>query len=103
MSAPPASYYEMLDERLPGHGADVDALQQRGILLDGDTSGGAPRLLLQIFAEPTIGPVFFEFIERRGDEGFGEGNFRALFESIERDQIHRGVLKMANEPQETAP
>jgi 4-hydroxyphenylpyruvate dioxygenase len=67
----------------------------RGILLDGTTEGGAPRLLLQIFAQPQIGPVFFEFIQRRGDEGFGEGNFKALFESIERDQIERGVLEVA--------
>ncbi len=92
MSAPPATYYTMLDERLPGHGQDVAALQPRGILLDGTCTGARPRLLLQIFAEPQVGPVFFEFIERRGDEGFGEGNFKALFESIERDQIRRGVL-----------
>jgi 4-hydroxyphenylpyruvate dioxygenase len=92
MSAPPETYYEMLDERLPGHGVDAGALKSRGILLDGTTAGGSPRLLLQIFAEPTIGPVFFEFIERRGDEGFGEGNFTALFESIERDQVKRGVI-----------
>ncbi|GGC06119.1 4-hydroxyphenylpyruvate dioxygenase [Novosphingobium endophyticum] len=97
MTAPPETYYEMLDERLPGHGQPADELKARGILLDGTTegvgSGGRPRLLLQIFAEPRIGPVFFEFIERRGDEGFGEGNFKALFESIERDQVRRGVLK----------
>ena len=97
MTAPPETYYEMLGERLPGHGQPVDELKARGILLDGTTegvgSGGRPRLLLQIFAEPRIGPVFFEFIERRGDEGFGEGNFKALFESIERDQVRRGVLK----------
>jgi 4-hydroxyphenylpyruvate dioxygenase len=92
MTAPPDSYYAMLTDRLPGHGEPVDQLQQRGILLDGTTDGGAPRLLLQIFAQPEIGPVFFEFIQRRGDEGFGEGNFKALFESIERDQIERGVL-----------
>ena len=93
MTAPPSTYYEMLDGRLPGHGEDVDALRTRGILLDGTTDGDAPRLLLQIFAEPQIGPVFFEFIQRKGDDGFGEGNFKALFESIERDQIKRGVLK----------
>jgi len=92
MTPPPDTYYEMLEERLPGHGQDVDALKSRGILLDGSTEGGNPRLLLQIFAEPSIGPVFFEFIERKGDEGFGEGNFKALFESMERDQIRRGVL-----------
>lgn len=94
MTAPPETYYSMLDERLPGHGRPVDELQRRGILLDGTTEDGQPRLLLQIFAEPRIGPVFFEFIQRVGDyaEGFGEGNFKALFESIERDQIERGAL-----------
>ena len=92
MKAPPETYYKMLDERLPSHGEPVNALQQRGILLDGTTEGGTSRLLLQIFAEPRIGPVFFEFIQRKGDDGFGEGNFKALFESIERDQIERGVL-----------
>ena len=92
MTAPNAVYYEMLAERLPGHGQDVPALQTRGILLDGSTRGDQPRLLLQIFSETLLGPVFFEFIQRRGDDGFGEGNFKALFESLERDQIRRGVL-----------
>ena len=92
MTAPPATYYEMLEERIPGHGEDVAALSQRGILLDGSTVAGDPRLLLQIFSAPAIGPVFFEFIERKRDEGFGEGNFTALFKSIERDQQRRGVL-----------
>jgi 4-hydroxyphenylpyruvate dioxygenase len=95
MNAPPETYYKMLEARLPGHGEPVDELQKRGILLDGTTEGEHPRLLLQIFAQPQIGPVFFEFIQRRGDEGFGEGNFKALFESIERDQIERGVLEPA--------
>jgi 4-hydroxyphenylpyruvate dioxygenase len=95
MTPPPATYYDMLEARLPGHGEPVGALQQRGILLDGTTEGGTPRLLLQIFAQPQIGPVFFEFIQRRGDEGFGEGNFKALFESIERAQIERGGLEVA--------
>ena len=94
MTAPPNTYYEMLDGRLPGHGEDVNALQTRGILLDGTTEGGEPRLLLQIFAEAQVGPVFFEFIQRKGDDGFGEGNFKALFESIERDQVARGVLNV---------
>lgn len=94
MTAPPNTYYEMLDGRLPGHGEDVNALQTRGILLDGTTDGGEPRLLLQIFAEAQVGPVFFEFIQRKGDDGFGEGNFKALFESIERDQVARGVLNV---------
>ena len=92
MTAPPATYYEMLDERLPGHGEPVEDLQKRGILLDGSTQAGDPRLLLQIFSETQIGPVFFEFIQRKRDEGFGEGNFTALFESMERDQIRRGAL-----------
>ena len=90
MAPPPASYYEMLAERLPGHGEDVAKLQELGILLDGSPSGG---LLLQIFTQTLVGPIFFEIIQRKGDEGFGEGNFRALFESIERDQVKRGVLK----------
>ncbi len=92
MTPPPATYYEMLDERLPGHGEPVEALKSRGLLLDGTTEGGQPRLLLQIFSETRLGPVFFEFIQRKGDEGFGEGNFKALFESMERDQIRRGAL-----------
>ncbi len=92
MSAPNEVYYEMLDERLPGHGQPVSELQTRGILLDGSTKDGKPRLLLQIFSETMLGPVFFEFIQRKGDDGFGEGNFKALFESIERDQVRRGVI-----------
>ena len=92
MKAPPATYYRMLAERLPGHGENADALQARGILLDGSTQGGTKRLLLQIFSATMLGPVFFEFIQRKGDDGFGEGNFKALFESLERDQIERGVL-----------
>ena len=94
MAAPPATYYEMLDERLPGHGEPIGDLQARGILLDGTTEGGSRRLLLQIFSQCLLGPVFFEFIQRKGDEGFGEGNFKALFESLERDQIRRGTLKV---------
>ncbi len=89
---PPKAYYDMLEERLPGHGEPVDELQSRGILLDGSTDDGDPRLLLQIFSQTMIGPVFFEFIQRKKDEGFGEGNFTALFKSIERDQIERGAL-----------
>jgi 4-hydroxyphenylpyruvate dioxygenase len=92
MSAPNQIYYEMLEERLPGHGEPVAELRARGILLDGSTAGGDKRLLLQIFSQTLLGPVFFEFIQRKADEGFGEGNFKALFESIERDQIRRGVL-----------
>ncbi|AMM25808.1 4-hydroxyphenylpyruvate dioxygenase [Variovorax sp. PAMC 28711] len=96
-TAPNDVYYEMLDTRLPGHGHNIPDLQTRGILMDGTTEGGHPRLLLQIFSQPALGPVFFEFIQRQGDysEGFGEGNFKALFESLERDQIRRGVLDAA--------
>jgi len=97
MTAPNDVYYEMLAERLPGHGLPAGELQARGILLDGSTEGGSPRLLLQIFSQPLLGPVFFEFIERRADEGFGEGNFKALFESLERDQIRRGALALKAE------
>jgi 4-hydroxyphenylpyruvate dioxygenase len=86
----PDTYYDMLARRLPGHGEDTQRLKRNRILLDGSPGGG---LLLQIFTETVIGPIFFELIQRKGDEGFGEGNFRALFESIEQDQIRRGVLK----------
>ena len=98
MAAPPTTYYDMLEERLPGHGEPVDALQARGILLDGSTENDDPRLLLQIFSQTMVGPVFFEFIQRKKDEGFGEGNFTALFKSMERDQMQRGAL--AVEPAE---
>jgi 4-hydroxyphenylpyruvate dioxygenase len=95
MTPPPEAYYEMLEERLPGHNEPVEELKSRGILLDGSTGGGSPRLLLQIFSETLVGPIFFEFIERKEDEGFGEGNFQALFESMERDQLRRGALNTA--------
>jgi 4-hydroxyphenylpyruvate dioxygenase len=88
----PDAYYELLAGRLPGHGEPVEELKKRGILLDGSPGAG---LLLQIFTKTLIGPIFFEIIQRKGDEGFGEGNFRALFESIELDQLRRGVLKPA--------
>lgn len=92
LTPPPDTYYEMLDERLPWHGEVVEDLRARAILMDGaPTSDGG--LLLQIFTETVIGPIFFEIIQRKGDEGFGEGNFKALFESMERDQIRRGVLQ----------
>jgi 4-hydroxyphenylpyruvate dioxygenase len=96
MTAPPATYYEMLEERLPGHGQPVGELAARGILLDGASGAQGPRLLLQIFSETLLGPVFFEFIQRKGDDGFGEGNFKALFESMERDQVRRGVIEAAS-------
>jgi len=88
--APPDAYYEMLDERVPGHGEPVEKMKALAILADGSHHGG---LLLQIFTTNLIGPIFFEIIQRKGDEGFGEGNFKALFESMERDQIRRGVLE----------
>ncbi|CAM2157531.1 4-hydroxyphenylpyruvate dioxygenase [Pararobbsia alpina] len=94
MTAPNKFYYDALEKRVPGHGQPVGELEARGILLDGKVENGSPRLLLQIFSKTVLGPVFFEFIQRKGDDGFGEGNFRALFESIERDQIDRGVLKV---------
>jgi 4-hydroxyphenylpyruvate dioxygenase len=90
-TAVPQTYYEAVDARLPGHGEDLARLERDRILIDGAPSQGQG-LLLQIFTETVIGPIFFEIIERKGNEGFGEGNFRALFESIEADQIHRGVL-----------
>jgi 4-hydroxyphenylpyruvate dioxygenase len=82
------TYYELLDQRIPGHGENVAELQSRNILMD----GAKGELLLQIFSENQLGPIFFEFIQRKGNEGFGEGNFKALFESIELDQMRRGVL-----------
>ena len=95
MPPPPDTYYQKVDERLPGHGEPLDRLRENGILIDGEAvaSGSETKVLLQIFSATVIGPIFFEFIQRKGDEGFGEGNFRALFESIEEDQIRRGVLK----------
>jgi len=86
------TYFDLIDKRLPGHGEPVEELRKRRILIDGAPSEGQG-LLLQIFGKDAIGPIFFEFIQRKGNEGFGEGNFKALFESIELDQIKRGVLK----------
>ena len=88
----PDTYYELVDKRLPGHGEPLGELKKRKILIDGNPAGG---FLLQIFTKTMIGPIFFEIIQRKGDEGFGEGNFRALFESMELDQVRRGVLKPA--------
>ncbi len=94
MPPPPDTYYKKIDTRLPRHGEPIEALRENGLLIDGEVvEGGKPKLLLQVFSKTVIGPIFFEFIERKGDEGFGEGNFRALFESIEADQIERGVLR----------
>jgi len=87
----PDAYYEVIDERIPGHGEDVARLKKNRILIDADPETHK-KLLLQIFTQNCIGPIFFEIIQRKGNEGFGEGNFQALFESIERDQMRRGVL-----------
>jgi 4-hydroxyphenylpyruvate dioxygenase len=87
----PDTYYDMLDARIPAHGEDTHRLRDLQILLDGAPTDGQG-LLLQIFSDTVIGPIFFEIIQRKGNEGFGEGNFQALFESIELDQLRRGVL-----------
>ncbi len=85
------AYFDMIDERVPGHGEPVEELRKRRILIDGEPQNDQG-LLLQIFTTNVIGPIFFEIIQRKGNEGFGEGNFKALFESLERDQIRRGVI-----------
>ena len=102
MPSPPPTYYEKVEERVPGSREDVARLEKNGILIDGEGAialgakeGTKTKVLLQIFSANAIGPIFFEFIQRKGDEGFGEGNFRALFVSIEEDQLRRGVLKPA--------
>jgi 4-hydroxyphenylpyruvate dioxygenase len=102
MPAPPSTYYEKIEARLPEHGEPVDRMKAAGILIDGEGAlaldskeGRLSKVLLQIFSGTVLGPIFFEFIQRKGDDGFGEGNFRALFESIEEDQIRRGVLQAA--------
>jgi 4-hydroxyphenylpyruvate dioxygenase len=95
------TYYDLVDRRLPGHGENLEELKRLRILIDGSKASapaepGQPaqkELLLQIFTQNVIGPIFFEIIQRKGDQGFGEGNFRALFESIELDQVRRGVIK----------
>ena len=95
MPKPPRAYYDLSHDRVPGHEEPVEEMARHGILIDGEgvVDGGETKILLQIFSKTVIGPIFFEFIQRKGDDGFGEGNFRALFESIEQDQIERGVLK----------
>ncbi len=95
MPTPNPIYYQRIDQRLPGHGEDTTRLERNGVLIDGEgvVDGGMTKVLLQRFGKTAIGPIFFEFIQRKGDDGFGEGNFKALFESIEEDQIRRGVLK----------
>lgn len=95
MPGPPEIYYDKSQARVKGHQEPLERLKKHGILIDGEgvVNGGTTRVLLQIFSKTVIGPIFFEFIQRKGDDGFGEGNFRALFESIEEDQIQRGVLR----------
>ncbi len=95
MPKPPESYYDLSYERVAGHDEPKDRMMTHGVLIDGEgvVNGAETRILLQIFSKTVIGPIFFEFIQRKGDDGFGEGNFKALFESIEADQIARGVLK----------
>jgi 4-hydroxyphenylpyruvate dioxygenase len=85
------TYYDLVDKRVPGHGEDVQRLRANRILIDGSMQTGEG-ILLQIFTETMFGPIFFEIIQRKGNEGFGNGNFQALFESIELDQIRRGVI-----------
>ena len=87
----PDTYFDVIDMRVPGHGEDVARLRRNAILIDADPET-KQRKLLQIFTQNAFGPIFFEIIQRKGNEGFGEGNFQALFESIERDQMRRGVL-----------
>ena len=97
MPPPPDVYYDMSHDRVTGHEEPIKRMKKHGILIDGEgvVDGGTTRVLLQIFSKTVIGPIFFEFIQRKGDDGFGEGNFKALFESIEMDQINRGVLDPA--------
>ena len=87
------TYYDLVDKRVPGHGEDLERLKANRILIDGDVASEG--ILLQIFTENTFGPIFFEVIQRKGNQGFGNGNFQALFESIELDQIRRGVIQVA--------
>jgi 4-hydroxyphenylpyruvate dioxygenase len=94
MPGPPSAYYEKSFQRVRGHAEPIERMRKHGILIDGEgvVDGGATKILLQVFSKAVMGPIFFEFIQRKGDDGFGEGNFKALFESIEEDQIRRGVL-----------
>ncbi len=87
----PDTYYEIIDRRIPDHGEDLERMRSSSILIDADEESHE-KLLLQIFTKTNIGPIFFEIIQRKGNRGFGEGNFTALFESIELDQMRRGVL-----------
>ena len=97
MPAPPDAYYQLSKTRVQGHEEPVERMKKHGILIDGEgvVDGGETRILLQIFSKTVIGPIFFEFIQRKGDDGFGEGNFKALFESIEQEQIDNGEIETA--------
>ncbi|MEM7022424.1 MAG: 4-hydroxyphenylpyruvate dioxygenase [Pseudomonadota bacterium] len=99
MPGPPDLYYQKSHSRVVDHEEPIERMKKHGILIDGEgvVDGGMTRVLLQIFSKTVIGPIFFEFIQRKGDDGFGEGNFKALFESIEEDQIQRGVLKVSED------
>ncbi|WP_299370596.1 4-hydroxyphenylpyruvate dioxygenase [uncultured Tateyamaria sp.] len=94
MPGPPEAYYDLSKTRVVGHDEPLDRMKKHGILIDGEgvVDGGETKILLQIFSKTVIGPIFFEFIQRKGDDGFGEGNFKALFESIEQEQINNGEL-----------
>ena len=96
MPPPPATYYDMSSDRVVDHEEPLDRMMKHGILIDGEgvVNGVETKILLQIFSKTVIGPIFFEFIQRKGDDGFGEGNFQALFESIEQEQIQSGELKV---------
>jgi 4-hydroxyphenylpyruvate dioxygenase len=97
MPPPPDAYYDLSHDRVVGHQEPIDRMKRHGILIDGEgvVDGGETKILLQIFSKTVVGPIFFEFIQRKGDDGFGEGNFKALFESIEREQIENGEIQAA--------
>jgi 4-hydroxyphenylpyruvate dioxygenase len=97
MPGPPEAYYDLSYDRVAGHDEPKDKMMKHGILIDGEgvVDGGETKILLQIFSKTVIGPIFFEFIQRKGDDGFGEGNFKALFESIEQEQIDNGEIQAA--------
>ncbi|MEO0633708.1 MAG: 4-hydroxyphenylpyruvate dioxygenase [Pseudomonadota bacterium] len=94
MPGPPDAYYDLSKDRVVGHEEPIERMKKHGILIDGEgvVDGGETKILLQIFSKTVIGPIFFEFIQRKGDDGFGEGNFKALFESIEQEQINNGEI-----------
>jgi 4-hydroxyphenylpyruvate dioxygenase len=100
MDAPSDAYYRGIDDRVPDHGLDLDIMKKRGIMVDGKSGG---KILLQRFTRRQIGPVFFEIIDRRGEDGFGEGNFKALFESQETDQVKRGAIGKSEDANPVVP